>query len=73
MSPLFTFDQIKSYYPNFLDTTDSIIADFLKSEEFLEHKPVKICHLFMRITGEAVFRAFFGEKNELTEDGIPLP
>ena len=34
--------------------------------------PVKICFLLMEISGEVIFRSFFGEKQTKTKDGILL-
>jgi len=34
--------------------------------------PVKICFLLMEISGEVVFRSFFGENQTKTKDGILL-
>lgn len=51
-----------------------IVNDSLK--EFLEspdkEKPVKVLKLFMKITGEVVFRIFFATKYPKNEEGVLL-
>ena len=42
------------------EISSELLDKFIKSDD-MKYNPVPICHFFMEITGEVIFRAFFGE------------
>lgn len=58
LSGEFSFDKLRNKFGMIQDVTKIVLDKFRASDK--KTQPVDICHFFMKITGEVVFRIFFG-------------
>ena len=52
------------------EITSDVLQRFIDSGK--SQDPVKICFFLMEISGEVIFRSFFGDKQTKTKDGLLL-